>query len=375
MIPPTGITLRRALTLAGSLQQVRVSEGITRIVPTDTLQTLRDQAIEQGRLEAIENRLQTNGTATQEQISKAKAERQAAEAKVNETKALPVLAQAEQVDLRNLANAAAFFGNNKENLSVAADNATQKRLEQAMNKWNQDVTTYLTLISTKLAGTSAPVMTESAQALVALQRDSSLSTHYFPYDLCATGLAGEIRLEPDDLVQVIDVRRTSLNTIGDTDKRDMIVTGFARNLGRIDRQDTSVTVLNNVVKLAIPEYGVSTESVMVIVRDAANGIGDDVFVLPTNLLTSQPLSVSPSRGGDIYYFTPLSQVPAVFDGLVQSVVQTATPTPFVRDGQASAEHCGEKYGKLNSCPMTKQFLQDCRALKVTLETRFPTAVP
>lgn len=364
-IPPTGMTLRRALTLAGSVPpQVGAMEGV--FIPAETLQRYRDKAEEVGRLTTIHTHLPPD--TTQEQQEAAETNTRNATRELDDMEERIFVTGDEKTELKNLRGSAIKHGLFKELAKLPGQD--MQFINEGIKRHGDDATVWINALSAKLTASSVSTVTGAMMPMVALQRESSISTHYFPYDLCATGLAGEIRLEPDDLVQVVDVRRTSLNATANVDPRNIAITGFVRKPGTLRQQDSRVTMIKDVMDVSQPEF-VGPDGAVVIVRDAANGIGEDVFVLPTNLLSAKPLALSPRRGGDIYHFTPLAQVPAIFDGLVQSVVQTATPTPFAPDEDMSAEHCREKICKLNSCPATQRFLRECRSLKATLETRLP----
>ncbi len=364
-IPLTGMSLRRALTLAGSVSpQVGFTEGA--VTQKETLQKYSELAKNIGYLTATKQDTKTS----KEKIAAAEREHAIKEKELNAMEARFLIVEPEKTELSELKTDARSLGTYK--YYEEHPDATDDEIEDTNEKiktYGDNVAVKLESLTSKLTVNSMPAVTDTTLTMVALQRESSLSTHYFPYDLCINGLAGEIRLEPEDLVQVVDVRRTSLNRTEDLDSRNIAITGFVRNPGTFRQQDSRVTVLKHVMDVGKPEY-TGPDGAVVIVRDAANGIGEDVFVLPTDLISARPLALSPRRGGDIYYFTPIAQVPVIFDGLVQSVVQTATPTPLSPD-KTSTKSGVERISKLDACPATRRFLRECRSLKETLETRPP----
>lgn len=169
----------------------------------------------------------------------------------------------------------------------------------------------------------ASVRSVRPEFLVALERPSAEPpvTYYFPYNLATAGMASDIELQDGDSVSVVDIRETVLHTpdaglqsVGN----NVAIQGYVQVPGITDGLST-ISSVHSLSKRTIND----PRSVWTLVRPAANGERQFVFVLPDRLVTSNgAVADAPTQGGDVYTYTILPQVPIVFETLLAGTLKT-----------------------------------------------------
>jgi hypothetical protein len=190
---------------------------------------------------------------------------------------------------------------------------TKEQIEKSRDEAKEQIEDLEKRVATTRDQAVVALKNDTRGYLVALQRGSPPDSYYFPFEAASSGVAGEIPLQPDDLVQILHYSETTLGrsqqlAIGE----NLSVQGFVHSPGihRIDVGLSHVQDLSN----KFPEFKASN-AVWTLARANASG-GADVFVLPPDL-ASGTMSDVRLLGNDALTLTTLPLVPVVTEGLLQ----------------------------------------------------------
>jgi hypothetical protein len=228
--------------------------------------------------------------------------------------------------LKSLVRQGEFIGEIEEKLNLYDKlpgyfEDSRKQYEELLNKKFNDEKNLLNdlIKSSKRASLAGP----QTEFLVALERPSAEPpvTYYFPYDLATAGMASEIELQDGDSVSVVNVRETALHP---TDaglpgvENNVSIQGYVEVPGITDGLST-ISSVHSLSKRTIDD----PRSVWTLVRPAATGRSQMVFVLPDRLVASNGAAAdAPTQEGDVYTYTILPQVPIVFETLLARTLET-----------------------------------------------------
>lgn len=215
--------------------------------------------------------------------------------------------------------------------------------------------------------------------LVSIKRSDAQppTTYYFPYRLAISGAVGEVYLQPNDVVQVLDLRDTTLNS---SQSSRFLGQGEVSLGGLIQepRLSRKLATIGHVHK-GTRQTTTDPRGVWTLIRPAVGGLGQDVFVLPKDFVRpGGPAAESTTLGGDVYTYTILPQVPIVMQSLMETALgvrqraaarqeladeRKALEKLHDREDEKMTEHIEQSHG------ITAQLLRNVQSFKRTLRAR------
>lgn len=164
---------------------------------------------------------------------------------------------------------------------------------------------------------------------------------FLPYELVASGIAGEVALRNGDFISVVDVSETPLVSLqeGETTFSDVRVQGLVELPGVLE----DVTTIGRVAaqaKLITNEV----RGVWVLARPETSGRNLLLFVLPRQLVgPNGAASNAKALPGDVYTYTLLPAVPLIFDSQVDRVLEVEKQRCLARVHEKHEQHRQERH--------------------------------
>jgi hypothetical protein len=322
-----GISLRRALALAGGIRQggAGVAEESVAFDPA-RLSEIEELARKQGEARAIPDlvefamvQIPLSPEALATMIAAAGDAGTKADALIMADKDRPWFVDLEQIKtkyaaLANCEERIKFKAHPE--LAVLVENQPMSKLEGDKTKLLNEIQVLKQKLIETRSTTFVGVKENSRAYLVALRRDAADgNTHYFPYESASAGLAGEIPLLPGDLVQVVHYAQSSLGAKRDaTAGSGVIVQGFVENPGlkRIEGGFSRIKELQEKTNSLTKN---DPNAVWTVSRLSPGG-EQEVFVIPPDLAGSV-MGDARLVGNDTLTLTSLPLVPIVTEGLLQ----------------------------------------------------------
>jgi hypothetical protein len=386
-IPQQGLTLRRALALAGQTPNVQTIPYTSQSVSPQTLDSLIEAWKNRGKTATQLRQLGSLDEkvvgASLDELNTAKA---SYDATANSLKEQLTDDQWKIVGQLRLEPLASQLGGSEQ---TAALLSTHPELPQAglpaaresVAKLTADINAARTNALAKINLESGVTSSIASVLMVALNRNSgdAPATYYIPYDAASTTQAGEIALADGDLVQVVDYHRTGF-TAGATNplagtSGPIVVQGLVRGPGTTTGGSISTVLISANVATA--------DNSAVVTVERNSGAAREVFVIPLTFAQGGAMSDFAMRGGDVCTVTTMPRVPIVFHGLVTQTLRAngiLNPgnriiTPGMAQGALGPLH-DQQQQQVQNCinnadNVTAQALRNLQSGCKTLQSRAP----
>lgn len=332
-ISPEGLTLQRALALAGgSRDSLHVSSVASTLVPGEIVDRF---SVSADRYESSKYLLEVMATRCPQDLngrSLDEVRRQTDQFRGDYEKA-----EKELLDLASKESVAtlrsAVIANVK--LRARAESGCGDPELTAVELRERQKAAEVAVIEAKDAiqpKQTAQAVQASSLQLVQVQRitDGGIRNMYFTYDLATTGLSGQLTLFNGDLIQVVNVESTGLAQDADVlTNRPIQLAGFVKEpglrnlsgtnlLGKLNEQASNVNI---------------REPVWMVQQKGADGLTDEIYILPTRAMElSTSLGQLPVRPGASYTHTSLLGIPTIADSAVRRIVTASSTNPTERLG-------------------------------------------
>jgi hypothetical protein len=229
------------------------------------------------------------------------------------------------VILREISNESRILAAHRVNLRVAESSKEEEGIKTATENILKHERAIEALLPQASESQSHMATSQTRTLLAAIHRTGADQrvTYYIPYESAIGEMTGDILLQDQDLVQVIDYRLTSLSpfrTAAETGGASFTIGGFVQNPGAYEISDA--LTIGQLAAVADPLY-VNVEGVAwTLRRQSPTGLGEEVFIIPTSgPAVSEQILNAPTLGGDEFTFSALPQIPLIFESIARQALR------------------------------------------------------